>query len=598
MAWGVLFREDFTGAAGTTISGWVPTTDVVGKKWYVPDGSNVAGAAQLDGAGYAVMATDPATLYFDFNPDVMATRTGSPAALPFQWYPYATAPKIVALEVQYIVPAITAAVTTPGYGCRVSCFLDLLFADPTTGFDMDSSAGLASVDFQDRSVVDPGTSSFHGDTYSETWNADNAVTTDGGTTFPTYGAGPFTVTLRVERNGNSIKCYRNGTLIHNYTATATSAPLAAHRLVTGRVGIAPQVYNGADEPQSVAFSPKINYILIEADTTELASFSPGGGTNANAPSATLTSTATLTAGNVSTGSTAPGATLVATATLTEGAATAVNPGSITAPAATLTAAATVVGGNASGLPYDPSGKALLYDVFTGLIDTTPAFAQGGMTWGADGNMPAGSDGSTYYTHATTALKRAVLYAGIGTWDFRYDPSAAISGFSQTVPANGLKTSSVIASMAVVPWAPYRLRSDLNERGVAQMLFMLDGPDGMQWVRVTLTTESVLDVGVNAGVAKVSMSDNVFGYPPELVSLPFTLTAEQRLVFQARVSGPVISLYLDGVLLGGARISAPVTHVHAVGVEITNYNDVHYFSLEDVASPQLAWGATKGLYECA
>lgn len=604
MAWGDLFREDFTGAAGASASSWVPTTDVVDKQWLVGVDSTSSDPArgQLDGAGnLAVGASGPA--FIVLVPEIMESVTGSVASPPMVWKPYSTAPKKVAAEAQFTVPALTSAITGPGYGFYAACSINLRFADPAVGMSTNGDGSVSNVVglyFQEWIEVDVGATTFYGNTGCEVYNTANSQSTDGGITVPTYGAGPFTIALRIEWDGTTLKTYRNGALQHNFAPSVGSRPPSTYRLTT--VEFTPEYSVHADanyDPLPVAAPVKVNYVLVQADTVELAAFTPGGGgSSVTAAGASLTSTATLTAGAVNAAAVVSGTDLTASATFTAGEVSIINPGSTIVSGVTLEATASVVGGSASGLPFDATGTPILFDVFSGVIDTIPSFAQGGMTWGADGNMPAGANTATFFDHGATSLKRAMLYAGRGTWDFRYSPSAAISGFSQTVPANGLQTDSVIASVAVTPWLPYNLRSDLSQHGFAQMLFMLESPAGMQWVRVALGADSELDAGLNSGEATVSMSSALFGYPPPLVEVPYTFTAQQRLVFQARVSGSVVSLYINGVLLGGARLEHPVSFVHAVGVEVTSYNDIHVFALEDVAAPPLMWRDVRGLYECA
>ncbi len=603
MAWGDLFREDFTGAAGASASSWAPTLDVAGKKWFIGDHgtSEDAATAQLDGAGnMALGVAGPA--FAVLVPDIAATRTGSIASPPTVWKPYSTAPKKVAGELQFTVPALTPAITGPGYGFYTTCAIGLRFADPTNGFSTDSDGMLnnsVDLDFYTTIEVSVGETTFHGNTTCEVYNSANSQWTDGGMTIPTYGAGPFTITIRIEWDGTTLKTYQNGAIQHSFAPSVGSRPPSTFRLVVVEFTADYSVHSYAEYTQvPVAVPVKMNYALVQADTVELAAFTPGGGSSASIPGMGLTSTATLTAGAVSAAAVVSGTDITASATLTAGEVSIINPGSATASGVALEATASVVGGGASGLPFNATGTPILFDVFSGVIDTTPSFAQGGMTWGANGSMPAGANTATFFDHGATSLKRAMLYAGRGSWDFRYSPSAAISGFSQTVPADGLRTDSVIASVAVTPWLPYKLRSDMNDYGFAQMLFMLESSAGMQWVRVALGCDLDLDVGVNPGVATVSMSDALFGYPLALVEIPYTFTAQQRLVFQARVSDSVISLYVNGVLLGGARLEHPASFIHAVGVEVTSYNDIHVFALEDVAAPPLMWRDARGLYECA
>lgn len=609
MAWSDFFRDDFNGAAGTTASGWVPGTDLPGRKWYVSAGatgvSDDAAQASLTGSGAANLpgpAPDNASWWSAVRlvPDLALSRTGVESAGAFKWYPYSTSPKSSACEIQLVVQALTPAQIAAGMSVKCGVGIWMTFCDPSAGLDFNNWAGYVSV----GGIVEITRSPGGANDISISCQADN--TNDGlsgGTWTGTYASGTsgtITATLRAEYASGVLKMFHEGAQVLSLTLTSPVTMPAAYRLVSAEFGVGGMVTdsNTLYEQDSL----QANYVLVQADSTEVAAFVPvgGGATDVSVSGTSLTVAASLVAGaaTATASATGAGAALVATASVLGGA---VSVGDVSAPGVALTATAVLSPGVAVGLRYAPDGNTLIYDEFVGALDSAPTSSVDGMTWGAKGTMDAGTVDTGYFDNAVGALKKAVFFSGVKQFPLKYDFDTAVAGVTQVVPASPRSVPGFAMTMNVTPYRGYRARSDMTERCVAQMFFAVETADGLKMMRCAVSGVGTSAISAGADqyceVVLAETNPNFGMYSPERV-VPATFNGQAPNVFRVVVEGQSVSAYLNGVMVTGVRLPSPVVALHSFGFDVTSYNRVNYALVEAPALRPRAWATPRGVYECA
>lgn len=608
MAWADFFREDFNGAAGTSASGWVPTTDLPGKKWFISPGwsgtPDDAARAALDGSGavgFPEVTTMPSSPpWYSMEPD-FATRTGVEEVGAYMWYPYATMPKSVATEIQFTVPALTPAQISAGLEVQGYWRVGFYYADPTNGYDFNAGGthflvSMAVTIYRRADGTD--------EVFVLCSAEDDTTTLDGGEWSQTYPAGTYpgawTFTVRIEYESGVLKTYHNGTQVLSPSLSTITRP-TTFRPISAYIGGGSMLsdYN----TNAAAGTAKMDYVLIQGDSVEVAAFVPpgGGGTSVTSSGAALTATASISGGSVVAGSnaTAAGAALTATASILGGGVS--SPGTVNQAGAALTATATISGGAATGLQYTPDGTLLIYDDFVGTLDSTPVSVVDGMAWGAKGTMEPASVDTTFFDNGATALKKALFFAGRKVFDFKYDYDTNIAGISQVLPSASRSTPGFAMTMSVVPAKAYKVRADMQERCVAQMFFAVETTEGLEMMRCAVSGFGPFALDNSPGqyceIVLAKTGSNFEMYPPQR-NASATITGLSNTVFKVRVEGQTVSAYLNGVLITGVRLPAPVVALHSFAFDVTSYNRVNYALVEAATLRPRVWAQTRGVYECA
>lgn len=614
MAWADFFREDFNGAAGTPASGWVPTTDLPGKKWFLysaPYGTtNDAAQAALDGSGAVnlpgpapsnIVGWDAAAL----APDITASITGSSGAASWVWYPYATAPKKIAVEIQLVVPQLTGADVAAGMTLDGGAALSVSLADPSNGTDYNGTlndySGVTATFQLYRRPTGENEISVTLDAY----DVDNSLSGGAwsGTYPPGVATGNIVTVFRLEIDPATKVCTAlvDGVVVRSMTVGAPISWPASYRPYATPISVGAFLtdYN----TQTAQDTLKANYVLIQGDSVEVAAFVPpgGGGTSVTSSGAALTATASISGGSVVAGSnaTAAGAALTATASILGGDVS--FPGTVNQAGAALTATATISGGTATGLQYTPDGTLLIYDDFVGTLDSTPMSVVDGMAWGAKGTMEPASVDTTFFDNGATALKKALFFAGRKVFDFEYDYNTDIAGISQVLPSASRSTPGFAMTMSVVPAKAYKVRADMQERCVAQMFFAVETTEGLEMMRCAVSGFGPFALDNSPGqyceIVLAKTGSNFEMYPPQR-NAPATITGLSNTVFKVRVEGQTVSAYLNGVLITGVRLPAPVVALHSFAFDVTSYNRVNYALVEAATLRPRVWAQTRGVYECA